>query len=69
MRMAQYIDELDYRARSRIAKNLAQVGIKTHPAKAGDAYARKLEKIINDAVQGKGNIFSLLLNEIYTIKL
>ena len=54
-RMAQYIDELDYQARSRIAKNLAQVGIKTHPAKAGDAYARKLEKIINDAAQGKGN--------------
>lgn len=54
-RMAQYIDELDYQARSRIAKNLVQVGIKTHPAKAGDAYARKLEKIINDAAQGKGN--------------
>lgn len=54
-RMAKYIDELDYQARSRIAKNLAQVGIKTHPAKAGDAYARKLEKIINDAAQGKGN--------------
>lgn len=55
-RMAQYIDELDYQARSRIAKNLVQVGIKTHPAKAGDAYARKLEKIINDAAQGKGNV-------------
>lgn len=27
-RMAQYIDELDYQARSRIAKNLVQVGIK-----------------------------------------
>lgn len=55
-RMAKYIDGLDYQARSRIAKSLMQVGISTHPSKAGDAYARKLEKIINDAAQGKSSV-------------
>ncbi|MCH5387878.1 hypothetical protein DQM13_06030 [Limosilactobacillus fermentum] len=53
VKLAKCIDQLDYRARSEISHQLKAAGIKTHPAQVGDACAKLLEEIINEAAQVK----------------